>query len=218
MQSVFILMGPPGVGKGTQGDLLSRKTDLPKLATGDLFREEAGKDTPLGKKVQGIMQSGSLVPDDVVVELVRERINSSSYEGGCILDGFPRTIRQAELLEGLLEEEDKKVDHVISLTADDEELVKRLSGRRICRGCNSLFNIYFNPPAKEGRCDLCGGTLIQREDDSETTIRQRLDVYKKQTRPLIEFYGHKGLLSEVDGMGPVDRVQDRILADLGMKG
>jgi len=218
VQSVFILMGPPGVGKGTQGDLLSKKMDLPKLATGDLFREEAVKDTSLGKKVQEIMQSGSLVPDDVVVELVRERIKSPAYARGCIFDGFPRTIRQAELLEDLLVEEGKKVDHVISLTADDEELVKRLGGRRICQGCNSLFNIYFNAPEQDGHCDLCGGTLIQREDDSETTIQERLDVYKNQTRPLIDFYSQKGLLSDVDGIGPVPRVQERILTDLGMNG
>jgi adenylate kinase len=214
--SIFILIGPPGVGKGTQGDLLSKKADLLKLATGDLFREEAGKDTDLGRKVRGIMNSGSLVPDEVVVEMVRERLRGPAYDPGCIFDGFPRTIRQAELLDDLLRDAGKKVDRVVSLAADDDELVKRLSGRRVCQACNSLFNIYYNAPKRDDQCDLCGGALYQREDDREDTIRARLNVYHEQTRPLIDFYDQRGLLSEVDGTGTVSQIQDRILSELGL--
>jgi len=218
VRSIYILLGPPGVGKGTQGDLLAEKLEMPKLATGDMFREEADTQSILGREVQKIMQSGNLIPDEIVIQLVKDRMGRPEFTEGCIFDGFPRTIQQAELLETLLEEGQKKVDRVISLSADDGELVKRLGGRRICRKCNKLYNIYFDPPQKEGLCDHCGEILMQRADDNESTITERLVVYKKQTQPLIDFYQQRGLLNEVNGSGSVDQIQDRILSELGERG
>jgi len=211
---VYVFLGPPGAGKGTQGDLLSEKVHLPKLVTGDMFREEVSKGTELGREVQEIMQAGKLVSDEIVLRLVKERMRSEEYTPGCVFDGFPRTIDQAEALERLLEKEGKKIDLVFNIIASDEELVKRLSGRRICQDCQKLYNIYFNPPAQEDCCGACGGRLIQRKDDTEQTILERLAVYKNKTSPLIEFYNKRSVLREISGSGAIEEVFKRVLSRL----
>lgn len=211
----LILLGPPGAGKGTQARRLVERFDTPQISTGDMLRAAVKAESELGLRVKGIMARGELVPDEIVVALFKERAAQPDARGGFILDGFPRTVTQAEALEKLLEAEGGRIDHVVSIDVPEEELVARLSGRRTCRGCQALYHAETSPPKRAGRCDQCGGELYQRSDDEAETIRERLRVYKRQTEPLIDYYDRAGLLRRIDGTGSVDRIFESILAALG---
>jgi adenylate kinase len=202
----IVLLGPPGVGKGTQADQLEKALGVPHVASGDLFRENLKQDTPLGREAREYMDRGELVPDDITIAMVRERLQASDCGQGVILDGFPRTVPQAEGLEDVLSELGWKLDGVFNITAPEEELVSRLSGRRICRNCQTPYHVRFNPPTHPGVCDVCGGELYQREDDKPETVRKRLQVYHEQTAPLIDYYRKAGLLHVIDGDQAIDAV------------
>ncbi|GBD04009.1 Adenylate kinase [bacterium HR19] len=210
---VIILFGPPGVGKGTQGKIVSRELTIPHIATGDIMREEVELRSPLGLKVKDFLGRGLLVPDEIVIDIIRERLKKDDTQKGFILDGFPRTVNQAESLDKLFSELNIKDYKVLYIDVPDEEILKRLSGRRICRNCQTAYNIYFNPPKKEGVCDVCGGELIRREDDSEEKVKKRLEVYKEQTLPVIQYYQRKNRkVIKIDGLGTVEEVKKRILS------
>jgi adenylate kinase len=202
----IVLLGPPGVGKGTQADQLEKALGVPHVASGDLFRENLKQDTPLGREAREYMDRGELVPDDITIAMVRERLQASDCRQGVILDGFPRTVPQAEGLEDVLSELGWQLDGVFNITAPEEELVSRLSGRRICRNCQTPYHVRFNPPTHPGVCDVCGGELYQREDDKPETVRKRLQVYHEQTAPLIDYYRKAGLLHVIDGDQAIDAV------------
>lgn len=208
----IILLGPPGSGKGTQAQKMVERYHIPQISTGDMLRGAVKEQTPLGVKAKGYMDQGQLVPDEVVVGIVRERLKGSDCDGGFILDGFPRTVPQAEALDGTLGEEMKReINHVVSIEVPNEELVKRLTGRRTCRSCGAMYHLMFDPPGKEGLCDKCGGALYQRDDDQEETIRARLQVYEEQTTPLIAYYRGKGLLRAIDGVGAIEEIFRKIV-------
>ena len=207
----LVLVGPPGAGKGTQAQFISSHFAVPKISTGDIFRANVSEGTELGVEARKFMDAGDLVPDEVTIAMVKDRLSYDDVSEGFLLDGFPRTVHQAEVLDGMLAEQGKAVDVVLELVVDDEEVVRRLSGRRTCRQCGHVWHLDFDPPADEGTCDRCSGELFQRDDDSEDTIRHRLDVYADQTSPLIGYYGDKGLLRGVDATGPVEDVTDRAI-------
>jgi adenylate kinase len=211
----MIFLGPPGSGKGTQAKMISERLGIPQISTGDMLRAAVSEGTPMGLKAKALMEQGALVSDDVVIGIVRERLAKADCDKGFILDGFPRTVAQADALGATLEEMGKKLDAVVSLVVDSEAVVERIAGRRTCRNCGKMYHVRFDPPRTEGRCDNCGGELYLRDDDREETIRKRLDVYKEQTAPLIAYYRSRGLLSEVDGMQDIHEVQQQILAVLG---
>jgi adenylate kinase len=207
----LVLVGPPGAGKGTQAQFISSHFAVPKISTGDIFRANVSEGTELGVEARKFMDAGDLVPDEVTIAMVKDRLSYDDVSEGFLLDGFPRTVHQAEVLDGMLAERGKTVDVVLELVVDDEEVVRRLSGRRTCRQCGHVWHLDFDPPADEGTCDRCSGELFQRDDDSEDTIRHRLDVYADQTSPLIGYYGDKGVLRGVDATGPVEDVTDRAI-------
>jgi adenylate kinase len=206
----LVFLGPPGAGKGTQARQLSREWQVPQVATGDMLREAVAVGTPLGLRAKRIMDEGALVPDDVIVGLIGERLRQPDAAGGFILDGFPRTLGQAEALDRLLKDLGQTLDGVLYFRVPELELVRRLSGRRICRQCQTAYHVVSAPPARPGVCDRCGGDLYQRDDDSETTVRTRLQVYERQTVPLLEYYGDRGLLATIDGEGSIDAIRDTI--------
>lgn len=206
----FILIGAPGAGKGTQAERLSGYLKIPRITTGDLFRQAVQDQTPLGKKVQDILEKGSLVPDAVVLELMAERMSKPDSEAGFILDGFPRTLGQAEGLESWFKRQNEKLDAVIALDVSKEEAIRRITGRRQCGRCGSTYHLDFQPPKKTGVCDSCGGALKQRGDDQESVVLHRLEVYAEQTAPLISFYEGRGLLKRVDGSQEVAKVFNEI--------
>ncbi len=189
----IIFLGPPGAGKGTAAKMLAGKYSIPQISTGDIFREAVKKETELGKKVKTIMEKGELVPDELTVSLVRERLTQPDTEGGYILDGFPRTVKQADELSKF-----QKIVAVINFNISEEEIIRRLSGRRVCKNCGAIYHITDYPPKKEGICDKCGGQLYQRDDDKIEAIKKRLVVYKEQTAPLIDYYREKGLLYDIN--------------------
>ena len=195
----IILMGPPGAGKGTQAKKLIAKYNIPHISTGDMFREAIKEGTPLGKIAQSYINDGHLVPDDVTIGLVKERLSKDDCANGYLLDGFPRTIAQADALEVLTKEIHREVEFVINIDTPKEELVKRICGRRVCKVCGAPFHIVNIPPKKEGICDVCGGELIQRPDDNEEALVTRLEHYNQQTAPLLDYYKKKGLLTTFDG-------------------
>lgn len=205
-----ILLGPPGAGKGTQAKMLTERYGVPQVSTGDILRASVAAGTPLGKEAKTYMDRGALVPDEVVIGIVRDRLGEPDCRKGYLLDGFPRTVAQAEALTRMLKKLGAPLPRVVSLEVAEEELVKRLSGRRTCQGCGELFHVEFHPPRVEGTCDKCGGRLIQREDDKEETIRRRLQVYRKQTEPLIGYYENQGLLETVNGLGETGEVFARV--------
>jgi adenylate kinase len=207
----LVLVGPPGAGKGTQALFIARARSIPKISTGDIFRANVSQGTELGVLAKQYMDAGDLVPDEVTIEMVRNRLAEDDAVKGFLLDGFPRTVPQAETLEGMLEEMTTRLDVVLELVVDDDEVVRRLSGRRTCRDCGHIWHVDFDPPAVEGICDRCGGELFQRDDDSEQTIRHRLEVYADQTSPLIGYYGDRGFLRGVDATGPVEDVTERAI-------
>jgi len=192
---IVVFLGPPGAGKGTQAKLLSQRMGLLHLSTGDILREAVKNQTPLGLKAKEYMDRGELVPDSLIVALIEECLPE---EGGVILDGFPRTVAQAQALEDMLSSRNKKLSKVILFDSPDEVIVDRLSGRRVCSNCGAVYHIKYNPPKREGVCDLCGGSLVQREDDKEDVIRHRLEVYRKQTEPLIDFYQKRNIIFRLD--------------------
>ncbi len=207
----LVLLGPPGSGKGTQAELLHEKLKLPHVASGDLFREHLKNETELGLLAKKYMDKGQLVPDDVTIAMVRERLQQPDCAQGVILDGFPRTLAQAESLDEMLAGMGRRLNGVLYLAVPDEELVRRLSGRWICSQCQTPYHTLFNPPAEEGICDLCGGELYQRDDDKPETVRARLKVYHRQTAPLIDYYRRAGLLVEVDGAKDIESVNAALL-------
>ncbi len=211
----IVFLGPPGAGKGTQAKKIAEKYGIPQISTGDMFREHLSKGTELGKKAKEYMDKGQLVPDEIVLGMVEERLKQPDCEKGFILDGFPRTVPQAEALDKLLEKMGKKIDYAICIDVPDEELVKRLTGRRTCKKCGMMYHVIFKPPKEDGKCDVCGGELYQRADDNEETVRNRLKVYHEQTEPIIQFYEKKGVLHRIDGMGSIDEIFERIVKVLG---
>jgi adenylate kinase len=210
----LVLVGPPGAGKGTQAKRIARYYGIPNISTGDIFRSNVAEMTELGELAKSFMDEGELVPDDVTIAMVRDRLGRDDTEPGFLLDGFPRTVPQAEALNGILDDYDAALDAVVKLQVDDEEVVHRLSGRRICRSCGHAYHIEFDRPTRDGVCDLCGGELYQRDDDRPETIRRRLDVYHAQTRPLVEYYKARDLLRMVIGTGAVDAVTTRAIEAL----
>jgi adenylate kinase len=208
----LILLGPPGVGKGTQAKLLIDRFGIPQISTGDILRAAVKGLTPMGVKAKGFMDSGALVPDAVVIGIVEERLAQADCATGFILDGFPRTVAQADALKQVLSGLGLAIDHVVSLSVDQDELLKRLTGRRACQGCGAVYHVDFAPPKNSGRCDACSGELYQREDDKETTILHRLQVYHEQTAPLIAYYDSCGLLRSVNGLGTVEGIQGEIVS------
>ena len=208
----LILLGPPGAGKGTQAKMLTERFSIPQISTGDILRAAVKDRTPMGLKAKQYMDAGGLVPDEVVVGIVRDRLQEADCINGFILDGFPRTVAQADALQTSLEKMDKALDRVISLDVDAEALVERLTGRRTCKDCGRGYHVTFDPPRVDALCDACGGSLFQRDDDQEETIRKRLQVYADQTSPLISYYRDADVLMELDGMQPIPQVQEKMLS------
>ncbi|RBP67421.1 adenylate kinase [Alkalibaculum bacchi] len=210
----IVLLGPPGAGKGTQAAKIIEEYSVPHISTGDIFRKNLKEGTPLGIKAKGYMDQGLLVPDELVVDLVKDRLLEEDCKDGFMLDGFPRTVLQAESLEEELTRLGQTLNAVININVDAELLFKRLTGRRICKSCGATYHVYFNPTKSEGICDKCGGELYQRDDDQEATVKKRLEVYQEQTQPLIDYYKNKGTLVDIDGVGEIDDVFSQISASL----
>ncbi|MBB6636472.1 adenylate kinase [Cohnella thailandensis] len=206
----ILFMGPPGAGKGTQAERIVEEFGVPHISTGDAFRLAMKEGTPIGLEAKGYIDQGLLVPDEVTNGIVRDRLTLDDCKQGFLLDGFPRTLAQAEALDQMLADMGRKIDHVINLKVDRSLLLARLTGRRICKSCGSTYHVLFNPPKQEGICDKCGGELYQRSDDTEEKVGTRLDEYTSKTAPLLEYYGNKGLLREVDGEKDIDAVTAEI--------
>ncbi|MDR2006087.1 MAG: adenylate kinase [Acidaminococcales bacterium] len=213
----ILLMGPPGAGKGTQADLLAEKCGVPHISTGDMFRAAVKAGTELGKEAKRYMDTGQLVPDAVTIGIIRESLSKKENQKGFILDGFPRTKEQAAALDGLLAELSVKLDAVIDIHVPGTELINRITGRRICKACGANYHALYNPPRADGICDKCGGVLYQRDDDRETTVKKRIEVYNEQTKPLIEYYSRHGQYTELDGTKGIKEVFAAILAILSSK-
>ncbi len=210
----LLLMGPPGAGKGTQAAKLVERYDIPHVSTGDIFRGALQERTPLGLEAKRYMDVGALVPDQVTVGITRERLAKSDCLGGFILDGFPRTLQQAHALDQMLAKMGIRLNRVVNIVVPDEDLIPRLTGRRICQSCGATYHMEFRPPVKPGICDRCGGELYQRADDQEITVRERLEVYRRQTQPLIQYYLDRDLYTEINGAQPADTVFRDIIVSL----
>ncbi len=208
-------LGPPGAGKGTQARDLAQEWRVLHLATGDMLREAVAAGSPLGREAKGYMDQGALVPDDVIIRMMGERLGKADASRGFILDGFPRTIAQAEALATLLKDLGQTLDTVVYFDVSEPELLRRLTGRRVCRTCGHSYHVTSNPPKRAGVCDECGGELYQRDDDAEATVRKRLDVYQRQTAPLLDYYRQRSLLATVSGEGPLAAIRDSIRAAAG---
>ncbi len=207
----LILLGAPGAGKGTQAKAIVDKYGIPQVSTGDMLREAVNKGTELGKQAKEYMDKGELLPDEIVIGIVKERLKQDDAQKGFILDGFPRTIKQAEELDKILSELNMKLDAVINVTVPEDEVVRRIVNRRSCRNCGAVYHLIFKPPNEEGKCDYCGGELYQRDDDKEETVKDRYNVYRQQTEPLIEYYSKQGLVKNVDGTKNIDEVTQDVL-------
>ena len=210
-----VLLGPPGAGKGTQAKLLQDLYGAVQISTGDILRKAVADQTPLGQQAEGFIKSGALVPDSVIVNLVGERLKEPDCAKGFLLDGFPRTIPQAESLDEMLRQAGQNLNCVLSVQVPEAVIVERLAGRRTCRQCGAMCHVVFNPPKVAGVCDRCGGELYQRDDDKEQTIANRLEVYEKQTAPLVDYYRERGLLRSIDGVGEIDEIRARVIEALG---
>lgn len=213
-----MFLGAPGVGKGTQADLVAAKFERPKISTGDILREAVRSQTPLGLQAKVCMDQGQLVPDEVVIGIVKEKLAEPACARGFLLDGFPRTVPQAERLGQILSGQGHKLDAVINVMVPRDEVVRRLTGRRSCATCQAVYHVEFAPPREPNRCDRCGGELAQRSDDTKETVESRLSVYERQTAPLIAYYRDQGVLADVDGLGTVEDVHGRILMVLASRG
>jgi adenylate kinase len=213
-----VLLGPPGAGKGTQAKWLQERFEACQVSTGDILRKAVAEQTPLGKQAAAYINRGALVPDNLIVDLVAERLKEKDCDKGFVLDGFPRTISQAESLEEILKKMGLALDCVLSVQVPHRVIVERLAGRRTCKGCGALYHLTLDPPSKEGVCDRCGGELYQRDDDREETITARLKVYEAQTAPLVNYYRERGMLREIDGVGKVNEIRSRVLQALGDRG
>ncbi|MBS1112347.1 MAG: adk [Nitrospirae bacterium] len=213
----IVLLGAPGAGKGTQAKKLIEKYGMPQISTGDLLRAAVAAGTPLGKEAKSFMDKGELVPDRVVLGMVEERLKQDDCKKGYILDGFPRNTAQAEALDKMLGALNMSLNAALSVDVPFDDLMKRLTGRRTCKGCGQMYNIYFKAPAKDGVCDKCNGELFQRDDDKEATIKKRLEVYTSQTEPLIGYYRNKGILKSVSGTGSIDEIFKKVTELLGLK-
>ena len=211
----IIMLGAPGAGKGTQAKLIGEKYGIPHISTGDIFRANIKNGTALGMEAKSYMDQGLLVPDELTVKILLDRVAQEDCAGGYVLDGFPRTIPQAEVLDKALAELNDKIDHAIDVDVPDENIIKRMSGRRACVGCGATYHIEFIKPKTEGICEGCGQELVLRDDDRPETVGKRLDVYHEQTQPLIDFYNKKGILKTVDGTREMDEVFDAIVEILG---
>lgn len=207
----LVLVGPPGAGKGTQAEFIAAHLAVPKISTGDIFRDNVAAGTPLGVEAKRYMDSGQLVPDQVTINMVRDRLAEPDAVDGFLLDGFPRTVPQASALDKMLADLGVGLDLVLELVVDDDEVIRRLSGRRTCRGCGKIWHVVFDPPSRENTCDRCGGSLYQRDDDKPETVAERLRVYAENTAPLIDFYGAQGKLVGIDATGPVEDVTARAI-------
>ena len=210
----IVMLGAPGAGKGTQAKMIASKYGIPHISTGDIFRANIKEGTELGKKAKAFMDQGALVPDELTLELIMDRFQQADCANGYVLDGFPRTIPQAEALTKALSDEGGKLDYAINVEVPDENIVNRMSGRRACLACGGTYHVVFNAPKKEGVCDACGGELVLRDDDKPETVAKRLDVYHTQTQPLIDYYAGQGILKEVDGTKEVAEVFGDITAIL----
>ena len=211
----LVLLGAPGAGKGTQAKKLIDKFGIPQISTGDILRKNVADGTPLGKEAKVIMDSGGLVSDKIVLGLIEDRLKQSDCTKGFILDGFPRNTAQAQSLDGILKNLGMPIDSALSVDVPKDDLMKRLTGRRTCKGCQQMYNVYFSAPKKDGVCDKCSGALFQRDDDKEETIKKRLDVYEAQTAPLFDYYGKKGILKSVMGVGSIDEIFSKVCKILG---
>jgi len=212
---LIILLGPPGAGKGTQAEMIVQNHNLVYISTGDILRKAVREETELGRKAREYMDQGQLVPDNLVVEIVRDRLGEPDCANGALLDGFPRTVDQAVFLEQVLPDINLQIDRVLLIDVDEEELIERLTGRRVCSDCGANYHLKYKAPKVRNVCDQCGGDLYQRDDDSLSTVKERLEVYKKQTEPLVEFYNKRELLSPIDGNQDIDGVYDQIKTILG---
>lgn len=210
----LVILGPPGAGKGTQAEYIVKRYNIPHISTGDIFRENIKNNTELGKKAKSYMDKGLLVPDDLVIALVEDRLNKDDAKGGFLLDGFPRTVAQAVSLDSILDKNDDKLTKVINISVDPEILIERAVGRRVCKTCGMTYHVKFNPPKEEGVCDKDGTKLIQRDDDTEETVKTRISVYFDQTAPLIDYYRAQNLLIDIDGAKDIDKVFDDIVIGL----
>ncbi|RMH39321.1 MAG: adenylate kinase [Deltaproteobacteria bacterium] len=212
---ILVLMGPPGAGKGTQAKKLVARYGIPQLSTGDMLRAARKSGSELGQKVAAIMDAGGLVPDDVVIALIEDRLGNPDAAAGAILDGFPRTVAQAEALDAMLARRGKRVDAVLAIDVPDDEVVRRNAGRRSCPVCGATYHVEFKPPRSPGVCDADGTALVQREDDKPDRIRARLEAYHRQTAPVLGYYEPKGIVRSIDGVGDIDAVFDRLVAAIG---
>jgi len=210
----LILIGPPGAGKGTQAGKLKVKYNIPHISTGDIFRKSFKSGTELGKKAREYMDKGELVPDDIVIEIVKERLLQKDCEGGFLLDGFPRTVPQAEKLDEFFKESGMKIDKVVDIAVGNDELIERLSGRRVCKSCGETYHVTYMPPKEPGICDVCGGELYQRPDDNKETVANRIEVYDTQTRPLEDYYKKAGNIAFIDGMTGLESVFSDIVKSI----
>ena len=211
----IVLLGPPGAGKGTQAKSISNRYSIPHISTGDIFRKNISEETPLGIQAKQYIDNGQLVPDEVTINMVKDRLTWEDCKNGYLLDGFPRTIPQAEALDKALAANNETVDYAINVEVPDENIINRMSGRRACVGCGATYHIEFNPTKVEGICDACGEKLILRDDDKPETVKNRLSVYHEQTQPLIDYYSKKGVLAEVDGTQSMENVFNAIVDVLG---
>ena len=209
------MLGAPGAGKGTQAKRIAEKYNVPHISTGDIFRENIKNGTELGQKARAYMEAGALVPDELVLELIMDRFEKEDCANGYVLDGFPRTIPQAEALDAALEEKGQNIDNVIDVDVPDDHIIKRMAGRRTCAHCGAIFHLEHMPPRIEGKCDKCGGHLMMREDDQPDTVLARLETYHEQTQPLIDYYKNQGILKSVDGTKPMEEVFSNIVEILG---
>ena len=212
----IVLLGPPGAGKGTQAKSISNRYSIPHISTGDIFRKNISENTPLGIEAKSYMDNGQLVPDEVTINMVKDRLQQDDCKKGYLLDGFPRTVSQAEALQGFLKERNQRLDTALCIEVPREFILERMTGRRVCPSCGASYHIKFNPPA-DGKCELCGSDVVQRKDDTAETVRERLDVYERETQPLIDFYKNIDLLSVVDGTQAINEVFGSICKLLGDK-